>query len=53
MNNIMRHYPNGKQIILKLMTTPEKARELISFLQYLGMQSAIPPTTEEIKIDEF
>jgi hypothetical protein len=45
-------YANGKQIILKLITTPEKAQELISFLQNLGMQSAIPPTTEEIKINE-
>ena len=45
-------YANGKRTILKSMTPPEKARKLISFLHDLGMQSGIPPTTEEIKIDD-
>jgi hypothetical protein len=34
------------------MTPPEKARKLISFLYDLGTQSALPPTTEDIKIEE-
>jgi hypothetical protein len=45
-------YANGKRTILKSMTPPEKARKLISFLYDLGTQSALPPTTEDIKIEE-
>jgi|SRR5580658_3767292 hypothetical protein len=46
-------YANGKRTILKSMTPPQEALALISFLYNLGMQSAVPPTTGEIKIDEF
>jgi hypothetical protein len=45
-------YANGKRTILKSMTPPERARELIAFLLDVGMHSAIP-STAKFQIDEF
>jgi hypothetical protein len=45
-------YANGKRTTLKSMTPPEKAHKLISCLYDLGTKSDLPPTTEEIKIEE-
>ena len=45
-------YANGKRVALSSMTPPEKALRLISFLHDLATQLNIPPTTEEIKMEE-
>lgn len=44
-------YANGKRTMLKSMTPPAKAHQLISFLYNLGINSRIPPTTDEINIE--